>query len=612
MSYDFESQLEQRLAASARSMPYKADRSKIVVKRGRRRRIASQVGTSAAAVVVLMGVFSVANRISEQPEQTTQVLAEPDGRGTGGGGIVDVDGESGAGEIDKDSVVVSEDGGGSGDAAGNDESTDSANDVDDAVTATDETGGGAVENDSTAEGGDSSGGETNDSGATTDDSVVGEEGAKGGSGNTESGAATEGSDQEETTQQDDEESPEQSETSPPVVLPPRGKCLAAPALAAVAVTDPGKKVVKVKTEKELQRALDEIKANTVILLSPGTYALTKTVNVNADNVTLRGDSNRCDEVLLTGRGMDNKAGGNVVGSGIWTDKSNMKVQNLSISGVYRNSIQIASQGNAPELYNLRLENSGESFIIGNAATHGAGPDAGSVNYVTMSYPNGPPKTDHGGGVGLTNGVIVLGGNRWVIKNSRFENFHTPDSADHLWNGAVVLASGSSNARVESNTFINTDRAIVAGVEDESPYSNSGGTIRNNMIVMDKGLYSSSRRAGADAPIIVWDSPNTTVIHNTIITQGNTPLSIELRFSSDGSTIKNNLVDAAVGDRSSNRFENADNIEVNDMSLFRNLANGDLHLTSAVDTVDRLSAASTDFDGQRRRSSTSAGADEYSG
>ena len=41
---------------------------------------------------------------------------------------------------------------------------------------------------------------------------------------------------------------------------------------------------------------------------------------------------------------------------------------------------------------------------------------------------------------------------------------------------------------------------------------------NNMVYMTPGTYSANRRAGSDALIIVWDSPQTQVLHNSILNQ----------------------------------------------------------------------------------------------
>jgi len=128
---------------------------------------------------------------------------------------------------------------------------------------------------------------------------------------------------------------------------------------------------------------------------------------------------------------------------------------------------------------------------------------------------------------------------------------------HAWNFA-------SDTVVENNVFVDVDRAISLGLSNRAN-DHSGGIVRNNTVVLRENLYSTSRRANADAPIIIWSSPNAQVLHNTVLTNGNSPFSIQLRFDSNGTVIRNNLIDRPVNDRSSNQFFASDNILFDDPS-----------------------------------------------
>ena len=112
-----------------------------------------------------------------------------------------------------------------------------------------------------------------------------------------------------------------------------------------------------------------------------------------------------------------------------------------------------------------------------------------------------------------------------------------------------------------------------------------------------------------------------MLHNTVITRGNTLKSIELRFATDGSEVRNNLVDAPIADRDGADYEASDNVTVergmvDDGTVFRNPARGDLHLVGAVDGVvdvaPVLEFAQHDFDGDGRdgNGGADAGADEF--
>jgi hypothetical protein len=391
-----------------------------------------------------------------------------------------------------------------------------------------------------------------------------------------------------------------------------GECLPAPPLADVSVTDPGKQVVRVSNETELQAAMQTLSANTVLLLAPGTYELSRTLWVSVDDVTIRGDSTRCDEVIVAGKGMENPAGKDDVPHGVWSDRRNLKVQNLTIQEVYFHAITVNGGGYAPEIYNVRLLDAGEQFIKINPIGYGEGVDDGVVDYAVIKYTDAAPTADHGGGTGYTQGVDIHAGKGWTISNSRFENLHTPDSADHLWGPAVLAWNGAANTTVDGNVFVDVNRAIAFGLDGSRANDHSGGIIRNNMIVMSPGLFSDSRVAQSDAPIIVWGSPGTKVLHNTVVAQGNMAKSIELRFHSDGAEIRNNLVDAPITDRDNSNYVDAGNVSVEDTSMFRNPAIGDLHLTARAEVFSTTAHgdAAYDFDGQQRSEATDAGADEF--
>ncbi len=391
------------------------------------------------------------------------------------------------------------------------------------------------------------------------------------------------------------------------------QCLSAPALPA-----PTGNIELVNGVTELHQVINNLQANTTVLLEPGDYVLNQTLYIQQNNITIRGNSDRCDEVNLIGQGMENASYGNVP-HGIWTNAADLTVANLTIKEVYFHPIQFDPNADAPTLYNLRLLDAGEQFIKGSSGGFGDGVDNGVVAYTIMAYTNAPPNTNHGGGgTGYTNGVDIHGGDGWRISNNLFKNFHTPDNSDNLWNPAVLMWNGASNTVTENNTFIDVDRAIAYGLTDRSSGTDHfAGIIRNNMVYMTPGTYSASRRAGSDALIIVWDSPQTQVLHNTILTNQNQRLSIEMRFNTSGSDVDNNLNDADIGSRNGATFSQNGNLTNASNAMFLNPAIGDLHLhdtaTMAIDQVVAPADALQDFDGQVRPGGSNAdiGADEYS-
>jgi hypothetical protein len=377
----------------------------------------------------------------------------------------------------------------------------------------------------------------------------------------------------------------------------------------------GARIVQIATEGQLQNAMNNLRNGDTLLLANGTYMLTSTLYVvNVDDVTIRGSSG-CDDVILVGRGMDNANYGNVP-HGIWSNARNTVVAHLTVRDVYTHPIVFNGGAQSPWVYNVKLLNAGEQFIKVNPLNATEGVDNGVVEYSVLEYTAGPPATDHGAGIGYTNGLSIHTADNWIIRGNLFRNFHTPDTAAYLWNPAVLVWNHSTNTLTERNTFINADRAIAYGLYDNTGSDHQGGTIRNNAIYVQPDLMSAGRKASSDAQILVWDSPGTQVYHNTILTNGNVVKSVEVRFQTAGTEIRNNLADAPLGARNGGSYSQSGNLLTATTNLFVNPAGGDLHLkntaTAAIDQAPPLASVSDDIDSHPRPFGTASdiGADEF--
>ncbi len=388
-------------------------------------------------------------------------------------------------------------------------------------------------------------------------------------------------------------------------------CLGAPALPP-----PTGNLVQVSTVSELQSAVSNVSEGTTIVIAPGNYLLTQFLSVRKNNVTIRGEQNTCDGTTLIGKGMENGNFGNVP-HGIWTDAANLKVQNLTIRSVWHHPIQFSPNADSPHIYNVRLLDAGEQFIKGSSGGYGIGVDDGIVEYTIMEYLTAPPNADHGGGTGYTNGVDIHGGRNWIIRNNLFKNFHTPDNAQHLFNPAVLMWNGAQGTVTENNTFIDVDRAVAYGLIDRGAGpDHQGGIIRNNFVYQRPGLFSSTRRSQSDGLIIAWDSPNSQIVHNTILTNNNSLNAMQFRWGTGGGQANNNLADASILSRNGAQFTQTGNFLSATSGMFVDPTNADLHLkstaTTAIDKVAILTEAPRDIDGQLRPQGASGdiGADEY--
>jgi hypothetical protein len=361
--------------------------------------------------------------------------------------------------------------------------------------------------------------------------------------------------------------------------------------------------------------MNDLRHGDTILLANGTYNLTNTLYVtNVNNVTIRGSSG-CDGVVLVGRGMDNANYGNVP-HGIWSNARNTVIAHLTIRDIYMHPIIFNGGAQSPRVYNVKLLNAGKQFIKVNPLSATEGVDNGVVEYAVLEYTAGPPATDHGAGIGYTNGLSIHTADNWIIRGNLFKNFHTPDTAAYLWNPAVLVWNHSTNTLTERNTFINVDRAVAYGLVDNTGSDHQGGIIRNNVIYVQPKLMSPTRKASSDAQIIVWDSPGTRVYHNTILTNSNVFNAIEVRFNTAGTEIRNNLTDAPLGARDGGSYSQSGNLLTATASMFVNPAGGDLHLqataAAVIDRAPALAEVIDDIDGNPRPSGATydIGADEF--
>jgi hypothetical protein len=384
----------------------------------------------------------------------------------------------------------------------------------------------------------------------------------------------------------------------------------------------GTRIVSVASETGLQDAMADLRSGDTILLANGVYNLTSSLYINGkDNVTIRGVSG-CSGAVLAGKGMDNPSYGNVE-VGIWSNSMNTVIAHLTIRDTFDNTVIFNGGAQSPRLYSVNLIDSGSQFIKANPtdAANGVGVDNGNVEYCRIEYTNTPPASgSHSGGSGYFNGISAHAADNWTIRNSLFRNLHNPDSSSYWWNPAVLFWNHSRGTVTENNRFINCDRAISYGLIDRTDYDHRGGVIRNNFVYLTPGLFSSTRTADSDAQIIVWDSPATKVLHNTIMTNGNSNLSIEFRFGTAGGEARNNLADAPIGTRNGGSYSQSGNYLEAVAAMFTDPDDGDLHLLDnattrgyVIDKVAVLADVPMDMDGDQRPVGEGAdiGADELS-
>lgn len=375
---------------------------------------------------------------------------------------------------------------------------------------------------------------------------------------------------------------------------------AAPARPAPPLPEPAGRVVKVSSEPELRAAVSALASNVTILVAPGVYRLRDALYVKGplSNVAIRGASASSDDVVLAGPGINDQS----VPYGVWVGGAvrGLTIANLTIRDIFYHPIILNAGAQAPLFHNVHLINAGQQFIKSNPTPGGGGVDDGVVEYSVIEYET-RSRDDY------TNGIDVHTGRNWVIRNNLFRNIRAPQG---LAGPAILVWNGSENTIAEGNTFINCQREIAFGLVTRTPNDHTGGIIRNNVVYRDPSV-------AGDAAIGVFDSPNTLVLHNTLLVSGTYRTPIEYRFpDTTGVVIANNLLDGVILARDGARASVTANNTGAKASLFADPQGGDLHLNGAaaglIDKVGVLADCPADWDGEARPagSVTDVGADEY--
>jgi hypothetical protein len=366
-----------------------------------------------------------------------------------------------------------------------------------------------------------------------------------------------------------------------------------------ALEAPSGRVVRVSTEAELQAAVGRLASRQTILIAPGIYRLSKTLVVGGRelvNVAIRGASARREDVILLGPGMDNRDA-DAPPFGIWTGNGvrGLLLANLTIRGFSNHSIIFNEGTDSPHLYNVALLDAGEQLLKSNPNLDGTGVRAGVVEYSLFAYSSGS-RDDY------TNAIDVHGGANWVIRRNTFVNIRAP--LGELAGPTILMWRGSSGTTVDSNTFVNCQREISFGLEPvaigrrrQMSVDHSDGVIRNNMIVRDAAVQG-------DVAILVAASPNTQVLHNTILIDGAYPNAIEYRFATTTNLlIANNLTNRDIVGREGAQAALRHNSTSAERQMFVDPTHGDLHLLAtarlAVSSGEWVDNAAVDWDGDLR-------------
>ena len=368
----------------------------------------------------------------------------------------------------------------------------------------------------------------------------------------------------------------------------------------------------------LQSIVDSARPGDTIQFEDGLYSLQQTLVLRTPRVTLRSRSGNRGGVFLDGR--------HSVRDLILVQESDVTIADLTLTRSYWHLVHVVPERTSLSgvvLHNLHGIDGGEQFIKVNQGS-GTYADNGVIRCSTFDM------TDAGRASVRNNcytgGIDIHQARGWHIYANTFSGFWCSsglsEHAIHVW-------TGSRDTLVERNVIINSARGIGFGLGSaregrtyqDSPCPGTSfvghyrGAITNNFVMAnDPRLFASS--AGFDTGIGLEQSCETAVLHNTVAsTVAPRSSSIEWRFGHTTAIVANNLVTHRLLPRDSGRATMSGNVSNAPLTLFVDLANGNLRLlpnaTAAIDKAAPLGEPlSVDIDGEPRGVAPDVGADEY--
>ncbi len=360
-------------------------------------------------------------------------------------------------------------------------------------------------------------------------------------------------------------------------------------------------VLTISSEAALRKALASPRSNVVYQLATGTYRLTRPIVLTGgvQDVTIRSRTGRAADVTLLGppATVADPQPSAVVAREI----TRLTLAEVTLRTAAGYAVTLGDGVHQPKLQGVRFIDNGQ-FVQSLLHKNGRGASGGLIEGCSFDFV--------GAAVDLPPGIDIRGGSGWVLRGNRFKD--TKPLTRVQFGPAIVAWEGSRGTLVERNVFINSTREIVLGLGDRSPDQHSRGVVRNNMIVR-KAMTGSRGPA-----ISVLDSPETLVLHNTMLLAGTSAVAVEYAHpDSQMVVILNNLADAAISGRDSAGAIINRNILNANASMFVAPSRGDLRLRpdfarTVIDTGLFINAiVPTDAEGDLRPQGAApdVGADE---
>jgi hypothetical protein len=381
--------------------------------------------------------------------------------------------------------------------------------------------------------------------------------------------------------------------------------------AAPPLPGPAGEVIPVSTVDELFAAAENVRPGGTISLAGGHYRMPRYFELHTDNVTLRSESGRRDDVVLDGA---ESRHGELVGI---SRCSGITIADLSIQNVRFNGLKINSNLSATRvtIHNCVIHNVWQRGIKGPGVPKenrdSMRPTDCRIQYCLFyndrpkQFADDPTDRPDNFGGNYVGGIDVMYPRGWTISDNVFLGIQ---GRTRQARGAIFLWHDAQDCIVERNVIVDCDSGICLGNSHRGPETTIHGTrclVRNNFVVRcpESGILADYTR-------------DCRILHNTIHDPGSRlQRLIRLVHDNDGLIVAHNLLSGPpmrIETQSEIRAEG--NLVKRDAGdWFLDPAGGNLHIRPnarrAVGTVARLRDVQEDFDRRQRTQTTCVGADE---
>src|SRR5262249_37489672 len=226
------------------------------------------------------------------------------------------------------------------------------------------------------------------------------------------------------------------------------------------------------------------------------------------------------------------------------------------------------------VHNVQVSDTGQQLLKGSISDNGKNSRDILVACSSFEYSDHAPSD-------YTNGVDVLGGRGWTVRDNKFNNIRGPAERRYAAGPTILFWRDSRDMIIVRNLVTNCCRGIAVGLQptgvqpgrDPKPYLDAQqGIVFSNVVC--------NLQDWCDEGIEVNAARDVRIEHNTVLRGGQSlPWAISIRFPPSTAVVRNNLTNKPIVDRDGARHEAAGNVTDADLHWFVNTELADLRLVS---------------------------------